>query len=428
MKIRWAAAAAALLTLSTGCACAQTLPGTDCFSPGLAAVRDAVGAGEGLRVTASSVKVSDALYARDLSVLSAMLEGTQFLCESGPDKDALTIVRGGETLLSGALVQEEDAAVVKLNGEAFRVEDRREALSALLGTALPEVSLPEALRHAPVPSLLERLPLADAADWLETLTQDTLLPGGFRVTQDFALERTLSDDGTRVTRLTLSGAVAREGEEAWQVSGKMQQTNGNPPKTTAEVTIARDKDNTFTLTYSSTRKNTVTRKDKAGQAQVDTVLKSVGRLAGHSVTTQLKLRLTNDWTADAEKLAEKISISAELGHTDKTPGRRMQRLNDLNIKLRNAIRITTLAAGGPLELSDSVTLDFKMDGNAVAAGSAQLLAVVGDDAASAVEDAQDIRGGVQELSEAAQQAIVLLAQRVVGQLGEADRNRITNGL
>ena len=39
MKIRWAAAA--LLTLCASGACAQELPGTDCFSPGLAAVMEA---------------------------------------------------------------------------------------------------------------------------------------------------------------------------------------------------------------------------------------------------------------------------------------------------------------------------------------------------------------------------------------------------
>ena len=41
MKRRWAAAAAALLALCAAGACAQELPGTGCFSPGLAAARDA---------------------------------------------------------------------------------------------------------------------------------------------------------------------------------------------------------------------------------------------------------------------------------------------------------------------------------------------------------------------------------------------------
>ena len=427
MRKRWAVAAAALLTLSAACASAQTLPGTECLSPGLAATRDAAAAGEDLRLTAT-VSVSDAFYARDLSVLSAMLQGTEFLCESSQSRDALTISRGGETLLSGALSREEGAAVVELNGEAYRVADEREALSALLGMELPEVTPPAALESAPVPTLLERMPLADAADWLETLTAGTPLPGGFTVTQGFALERTLSDDGTRVTKLKLTGAAAREGEEAWQISGTMQQTVGNAPKTTAELTIARDKDNTLTITASSTRKSTVKRKNKAGQAQAEALIKSSGRLAGYSVTTQLKLRLSNDWTADGEKLTEKLAISAELGHTDKTPGRRMQRLNDLNLKLRQTITMTTLEAGGPLELGDSVTLDFKMDGNTVAAGSAQLRLGIGGEQAPAAERAGTVQGGAQELSAALRQAVQTLTGRIWAQLSEADKNRITNGL
>lgn len=428
MKRRWAAAAAVLLALCAGGAHAQELPDTACFSPGLAAAWNAAQAGEGLHVTAT-VSVDSALYARDLSVLSAMLEGTQFTYDGTEDADALAITRGGETLFSGALERSGEEDVITLNGEGYRVEDASQALGALLGVQLPEETLSEAMLRAPRISLLKRLPLAEAADWLETLTAGTELFAGVAVTQDFAVERTLSDDGTRVTKLSLSGAAAYAGGESWTVSGTMQQTVGSAPKTTAELTVARDKSNTFTITLSSTRKSTVTRRDKAGENAVDTVLKVSGKLEGYSVTTQLTLRLRNDWTADGEKLTEKIVISGELGHTDKTPGRRMQRLNDLNLKLRQAISMTTREADEALPtLTDSVTLDFKMDGNTLAAGSAQLSVRLGGESLVAREKAQVREAEPQALSEAAQEAVLGIARRLWAQLDEADRKKITSGL
>lgn len=429
MKKRWAAVAAVLLmALCAAGVSAMELPDTVCFSPGLAAVWAAAAAGEGVHVSAS-VSVDSALYARDLSVLSAMLEGTQFLYDGAEDRDALTIMRGGEALFSGAIDRSGEAAVVTLDGEGYRLEEIPTALCALLGMELPEGTLGEALLSAPRPSLLERLPLAEAADWLETLTAGTQLAGGIAVTQDFAVERTLSDDGARVTKLSLSGAVALGDGESWSVSGTMQQTVGSTPKTTAELTIARDKDNTLTITLSSTRKSTVTRKNRAGENAVDTVLKSSGRLGGYSVTTQLTLRLRNEWTADDEKLSEKIVISAELGHTDKTPGRRMQRLNDLNLKLRQAISMTTGAQDGPLTFADSATLDFKMDGNDLVAGSAQLsIRVGGEDLAVQQEAVQVREATAQELSEAAQGVVLDIASRLWAQLDAQDRGKISSGL
>ena len=436
MKIRWAAAA--LLTLCASGACAQELPGTDCFSPGLAAVMEAVQAGKGLHVTAT-VGVDSALYARDLSVLADMLAGTEFSCDSTAGRDALCITRGGETIFSGAVEQAEDAVIVELNGEAYRVQDAQTVLSALTGvpvqTATPDEALTDAgvqaanadkaLMRAPTPSMLTQLPLADVAAWLETLEAGTRL-AGLTLEQPVALERTLSEDGTRVTKLGLAGALTDADGAVWSLSGTLQQTGA--AKTTAEITAALDKDNTFTLTLTSTRKSTVTRRDKAGQAQVDTVLKSSGRLAGNSITTQLTLRLRNDWTADGEALTEKIVLSAELGHTDKTPGRRMQRLNDLNIKLRQAITMTTREADGPLELSDSVTLDFKMDGTDFAVGSAKLAVRVGGGQTPAAVAAQPREADAKTLREAVQEAVIGIAQGIWAQMSESQRGRITNGL
>ena len=173
----------------------------------------------------------------------------------------------------------------------------------------------------------------------------------------------------------------------------------------------------------------MTRRDRAGSAAVDTVLKSSGRLGGYSVVTQLTLRLRNEWTADDGKLSEKIVISAELGHTDKTPGRRMQRLNDLNLKLRQAISMTTGAQDGPLTFADSVTLDFKMDGNDLAAGSAQLSVRVGGEELAVQPEAVQVREATaQELAQAVQEAVLDIASGVWAQLDAQDRGKISSGL
>ena len=106
----------------------------------------------------------------------------------------------------------------------------------------------------------------------------------------------------------------------------------------------------------------------------------------------------------------------------------MQRLNDLNLKLRQAISMTTWAVDRPPTFTDSVTLDFKMDGNALAAGSAQLSVRVGGDDLTVQQEAQVRSATAEELSGAVQEAVLDIARRIWAQLDAADREKIAAGL
>ena len=125
--------------LLCGAARAQTVPSNAAFSPGLMkwaaleATRPPVSA-------EASVKLDKALYARDLSVLAAMLKGTTFIYHGGEAGETLSICRDGETLGLYALPQSE-----ALDGLS----------SALLGKAV-----------------LERVPLQAIAAWLEGLAPE----------------------------------------------------------------------------------------------------------------------------------------------------------------------------------------------------------------------------------------------------------------
>ena len=123
--------AAALLMLAAG-AFAQTLPSVECFSPGLLAMSEAVASGAPVHLEAS-LDADSALYARDLSVLSAMLDGTTISCVSTADSDSLRILRQGETLFSGAVTRGEDDVAVAIGEDVFRVADEQTLLAELLG-------------------------------------------------------------------------------------------------------------------------------------------------------------------------------------------------------------------------------------------------------------------------------------------------------
>ena len=132
MKKGCCALLAALLVLLMACACAQTLPSVECFSPGLLAMSEAVASGAPVQLDAS-LEVSSALYARDLSVLSAMLDGTTISCVSTADSDSLRILRQGETLFSGTVMRGEDDVAVAIGEDVFRVADEQTLLAELLG-------------------------------------------------------------------------------------------------------------------------------------------------------------------------------------------------------------------------------------------------------------------------------------------------------
>jgi len=351
MKKRVLAALMLVMLLAAYAACAQTLPSNAVFSPGL--IRLAELEREGVHMEAE-IDVDKAMYARDLSVLSDMLSGATFIYDGSQAGETLRIEKDGQTL--GAYLIPENKAL--------------DALSAkLAGTAV-----------------LERVPLASVAAWLEGLKTGDPLAFGFAVVQPFELERTMSDDGTRLTKIKISGAIAKAGEASWKVSGYLRQPAGRAPKDTFEITMAQDEKNTLELLYSALRENEVTRKNREGTASVRTTLKLAGKLAGYGVSSRLNVTMKNRWTADGEKLSERVSVTASLTHQDHTPGRRNFRLNSVEAENKHTIRITTRGdEDRPIELTDEITLSVTMDSNTVLSAGADVRLSAGMDAAPAAD-------------------------------------------
>lgn len=334
-----------LCLLGCGAAGAQTLPSNEVFSPGLVKLA-ALETTQPSVWAEANVIIDKAMYARDLSVLSAMLKGTALTYQSGDAGETLSISRDGEML--GVYAVPESEALDALS-------------ERLLGTAV-----------------LERVPLALIAGWLEGLQAGDTLGFGFAVSEPFTLVRTMSDDGTRLTKINVAGAIAREGEAAYRIEGFLRQPAGRAPKDTFELTLKQDEDNFIELAYSALRENEVTRKDKEGTASVRTTLKAAGKLAGSAVSSRLTVTMKNRWTADGDALSERISITASLTHEDRTPGRRMQRLNSVAAETKNTIRLTTHESGDEvLSLTDAMEIEVTLDENAFLAGSADVSVRVG---------------------------------------------------
>ena len=409
----------ALCCLVSG-ALGQTLPGIEVFSPGLVRLCQKAGDGERVEMRATMTAANIA-YARDLSVLGSMLSGTTFAYDGwggfAQGSDRLSIVKNEETLLSLGLDRSGDGAALTLNGQAFAVDVSQASGAMAAADALSGVSI------------LERVPLASVCAWIEGLKPGDALPGGFAVTQAFAVERTMSDDGTRLTRIDISGSIAREGEAPWGIEGFLRQPAGRSPKDTFELTATQDADNYLELSYSSVRQSEITRKDKAGNAAVDTTLKAAGKLAGSRVTSRLTVYLRNAWTADGENLSEKVTVNATLGHTDNRPGLRWQRLNDISAKLRFTLSLTTQEAGQDvIDVRDSVTCSVVLDGNTFLDCAADMTLAVGG-AAPAETVASDAQPAPQEALDAAlHEAVVALARGLYPSLSESARGKAEAGL
>jgi len=385
MKKQVLAALLLIMLLAAGAACAQTLPSNAVFSPGLVRLAEKEGEGAALHLEAE-IGVDKAVYARDLSVLCDMLSGTTFVYDGLQDGETLSITKDGQLL--GAYRPPENEML--------------DALSAkFAGWAV-----------------LERVPLVSVAAWLEGLRAGDKLAFGFAVAQPFELERTMSDDGTRLTKIRISGAIAGNGEAPWKVSGYLRQPAGRAPKDTFEITITQDEKNSLELLYSALRENEVTRKNREGTESVRTTLKIAGKLAGYSVSSRLNVTMKNRWTADGEKLSERVSVTASLTHQDNTPGRRNLRLNSVEAENKHAIRLTTREGeDDPIEFTDEITLNVTMDSNTVLSADASVRARIGTEA----PDMQDVQAITPQTAEE-------LAARVYALLDEHTTNTIHKGL
>ena len=419
MKYRLMTVLLLMLCLLFSGAAAQTLPDLTVFSPGLTQMSEKLERGEQVEMTAE-LAVRDMLYARDLSLLQAMLDGMQLVYSGGGTLregcDALKLIRSGETLFAADLVRNGLNAELSVNDRTF-------------GLCLPEgfSGIAAAGDWISGAAILNRVPLISVCEAVEGLKAGEPLTAGFVVAAPFAVERTMSDDGTRLTKIHISSSVEREGE-IWAVSGFLRQPAGRTPKDTAEITFARDEDNTLSATYSSTRSQSVSQKDKKGRVIVETALSLSGKLGGYGVTTKLKLRMQNDWTADGENLTEKLVMTVTLGHTDRTPGRRMQRLNDASAKLRCEMTVKSQdAAKAPVLIDEKSSLSVVFDGNTFLDVSVEGDVQVGGEARLAALAGVPV-SSKEEIGAAFETAAERIAGMIYPRLGREAVSKAENGL
>lgn len=409
MKHKTLVCLALAMMLIAACASAQQLPSVNCFSPGLLKVN-------GLENSAVSIDaaltVENAMYARNLSVLQAMLDGTNFRVQADGKTGTLSIARGGETLMQAAVTTDGQGARVSLDGTVYNVATPDEAA---------QDDTPTFMQNMPI---LERVPLTAIAAWLEALKAGDSVGFGVTAASAFDVQRTMSDDGERLTKLDISGGLSIGGE-TWQISGYLRQPGGKSPKDTFELTAKKDDANYLELSYSAARKDEIEQKNRKGKTSVATTIKSVGKLDGNAVHTVLKVNQKNEWTADGEKLNEKITVSVNMTHKDNTPGRRMQRLNQIDAEGKNVIRMTTTETDADAyTFTDEISGKIMMDGNTFLEGGAKLDVTVGGDAPEAVgAETTDM-----PLSQALEQAVQTLSRRIYQQLDEKTRKAISNGL
>lgn len=407
------------LLLTASLAAAQTLPSVACFSPGLVRVSGVIA--DGGTVSADmTAEVSGLFLARDLSVLDEMMRGLTMRYEGSGSladgQDSLSLTRNGAQLLSLSSLRNSENDVLIINDHAYRMPDRQQpalinALDSLIGTPL-----------------LERVPLSG----IETLLAG-LIPGdsllGIEVAQPFTIEETHSDDGERLTKLNISGAVA-VGGNVWRISGFLRQPGGSAPKDTFELTAVLDENNKLSFSYSSMRKSEITSKNRSGTASVDTTLTMGGRLDGFSISTRLSVTMRNRWTADGENLTEKITSTATFGLTDKRPGREMLRLNDMSVKLKQNLSLTTAEEQqSNFSAQDALTLTVTMDSFDVADIAANVSWRIDRERTERTVTAEQIKEtDVDGIAQAMKEAIVHAAAVIYKQLGEGSVKRIMQDL
>ena len=412
-----------LLIMTAACACAQELPGVDCFSPGLIKLNERMKQGQAVSAEAT-LTVENAFYARNLSVFKTLLDGTTFKYRGDGETDELTLSREGEELMSAALTADDTQARLMLDGRTMDIS----ALTGLAATPdeaqRANLDFAEKIRTTPI---LERMALTEIADTLEDAKAGERLLPGVIVECPFSVSRTMSDDGERMTKILVDGSV-RMGGEAWTITGFIRHPGGKAPKDTAELVLKKDDDNWLEFSYSAVRKSEIEQKNRKGTASVAAAFKLAGKIDGYSVWTTLKVNTQNNWTADGEKLNEKITVTATLAHKDNTPGKRMQRLNQVDVVNKNILRITTTEDESDTQsFTDEMSLKIDMDSNTFLEGGMKLSVTVGGEAPKAVgTDARPADG--QEVQAAFDSAIQTLSARLYAQLDEKTKQAIADGL
>ena len=419
MKKRICALALSVSVLFGGCAAAeQLLPSNDVFSPGLIRLSEQMAQQPAVTAEAE-FSVTDAYYARDLSVMSSMLEGTTFRYEDCGEGEKLTIVRGEEVL--GEYV---------LSGDVLSLGDQQITLGCLTGEVSPEiVRITDAVQSLQDNPVLEKVQLSVVADWLESLAAGQELAFGFRVADPIVLKRTMNEDGTRLARVDVeAGSIVRGEECPYVISGYMRQPLGRAPKDTFEIVFTQDERNFMELSYSAQRENAVATKNKKGEATVRTQLKAAGKIAGSSISSRLTVNMTNAWTADGEALNERVTLSATLTHNDNTPDRDKLRLNDVQLKLRQVIRMTTHDAGDEnIGFTDEISVEAIMDEKTFLNAQANVRMAVGKEKSEQTVDVQTAGENVQA-EEAMSEAVRDLAKKIYPHLSEKAKKKTVEGM
>ena len=410
MKHKIFAILALLLTLAAACAGAQQRPGVGCFSPGLMRVSERMK--ENPTVSADvTLTVENAFYARNLSVLKKMLEGTTLRVWGDDARGGLTLERDGETLMQADVAQD---GRISVDGHPLET-----------GISMPDEAqadwnaLAERLQTTPI---LERVPLTAVEAWLNGLKAGDVLGFGATAAGAFDVKRTMSDDGERLTKLNVEGALTIEGE-TWTVSGYLRQPGGRAPKDTFELTFRKDDKNVVELVYSALRQDKIEQKDRKGQTSVATTLKASGKLEGYSVYMMLKVNQRNDWTADGETLNEKITVSVNMTQKDNRPGKNMQGLNRIDAEGKNVIRVTTGDATADGDALDcELTGKLMLNENTFLQGGASMRVTIGGETPGVAQADGDAEPWTIE------EAVRALSRRLYRQLDEQTKKSISDGL
>ena len=408
MKHKIFAFLALLLTLTAACAGAQQRPSVGCFSPGLVRVSEKMK--ENPNVSADvTLTVENAFYARNLSVLKKMLEGTTLRVWGDDARGGLTLERGGETLMQADVAQD---GRISVDGHPLET-----------GISVPDEAqadwnaLAERLQATPI---LERVPLTAMEAWLKGLKPGDVLGFGATAADAFDVKRTMSDDGERLTKLDISGGLSIGGE-TWQISGYLRQPGGKSPKDTFELTAKKDDANYLELSYSAARKDEIEQKNRKGKTSVSTTIKSVGKLDGNAVHTVLKVNQKNEWTADGEKLNEKITVSVNMTQKDNRPGKNMQGLNRIDAEGKNVIRVTTGEATADA-LDCELTGKLMLNENTFLQGGASMCVTIGG------EEPDDAQADSDAEPWTLEEVVRALSRRLYRQLDEQTKKSISDGL
>mgnify|MGYP002529263813 CR=1 FL=1 len=250
--------------------------------------------------------------------------------------------------------------------------------------------------------------------------RDALAALGATAGDAFDVKRTMSDDGERLTKLNVEGALTIGGE-TWTVSGYLRQPGGRAPKDTFELTFRKDDKNVVELVYSALRQDKIEQKDRKGQTSVATTLKASGKLEGYSVYMTLKVNQRNDWTADGETLNEKITVSVNMTQKDNRPGKNMQGLNRIDAEGKNVIRVTTGEATADA-LDCELTGKLMLNENTFLQGGASMRVTIGGEAPDGAQTDGDAEPWTLE------EAVRALSRRLYRQLDEQTKKNISDGL